>query len=257
MRLLLFGVVILWLSADTRADNGEAKDALDKVNAGVEATNGIMEMLGDDEVTDKFGKIGQIAKKLGPFLGAIGPAIALISVFLPAAPSAEMKYMKKKFAEVDAKFDQVFHEFHAVKNLVMKTGLKAQYAAYEHTILSLSTKLQEYLSADSAYADVYNRSFIREYAYGYDGASYKVWNGMMEKSRVLSDNIAITAMDFFDNDRKEVQRVMKGVLNLLLQGVKVELAFLKARGLDQDYEIKKTRLGKEDQPAGEQNEKLR
>ena len=145
MRHLLFTVAIIWLVADTRADN--AKDTLEKVNAGVDATNAIVEVLSDEKFSKNFGKIGKIATKMGPFLGAVGPAIALVSVFLPESPSPELQFMKKKFAEVDAKFDQVFQKFAEVENLIQKTGLKSQYAAYEHTILSLSTKLSEFLSA--------------------------------------------------------------------------------------------------------------
>ena len=236
MRLLLLAVALVWLADETRAD--DAQDVLDQVNGGVEATNAIVEVLADDKLSKTFGNIGKIATKMGPFLGAVGPAIALVSVFLPASPSPELQFMKEKFAEVDAKFDQVFTQFTEVKNLIEKTGLKAQYSAYEHTILSLSTKLSETLSAPTANVGVYKRSFIREYTSSYDGATFKIWNGMMLDSRVLSDNIPLAAMSYYNNDRKKVQKVMKGVINLILQGIKVELAFLKAKDLNLDYTVK-------------------
>ena len=232
MRLLLFAVAIIWLSADTSAD--DAKDTLDKVNAGVDAANAIVDVLGDEKFSKNFGKIGEVARKIGPFLKAVGPAIALVGVFMP---SEELRFMKKKFAEVDAKFDQVFQKFAEVENLIQKTGLKAQYAQYEHTILSLSTKLSEILNAPTTDVDVYNRSFILEYTNHYDEPTFKIWNGMMPGTRRLSDNIPLTAMEYFDNDRKKVQKVMKGVLNLILQGVKVELAYLKIMRPDKDYTV--------------------
>ena len=232
MQLLLFAVAIIWMSADTRADN--AKDTLDKVNAGVDAANAIVDVLGDETFSKNFRKIGEVALKIGPFLSAVGPTIALVSVFLP---SEELRFMKKKFAEVDAKFDQVFQKFAEVENIIQKTGLKAQYAQYEHTILSLSATLSKLLSAPTEDVDVYNRSFISEYTDTYDGSTFKIWNGMMKDTRVLSDNIALTAMDYFDNDRKKVQNVIKGVLNLILQGVKVELAYLKIMRPEKDYTV--------------------
>ena len=189
MRLLLFAVAIIWLSADTSAD--DAKDTLDKVNAGVDAANAIVDVLGDEKFSKNFGKIGEVARRIGPFLSAVGPAIALVSVFLP---SEELRFMKKKFAEVDAKFDQVFQKFAEVENLIQKTGLKAQYAQYEHTILSISTKLSEILSAPTADVDVYNRSFIWEYTNSYDGSTFKIWNEMMNGTRRLSDNIPLKAI---------------------------------------------------------------
>ena len=44
-------------------------------------------------------------------------------------------------------------------------------------------------------------------------------------------------MEYFDNDRKKIQNVMKGVLNLILQGVKVELAYLKIMRPEKDYTV--------------------
>ena len=238
MRVLLFTATLVWLSTATRGQ--DAQDTLEKVQAGVDATNAIIDVLRDEKFSKTFSKIGEIAGKMGPFLGAIGPAISLVSIFLPQSPSPELQLMKKEFAKVDAKFDQVFTKFAEVENLIEKTSLKNQYAQFEHTILSLSTRLREFLGANTADVSVYKRSFIREYESSYRGATFKIWNGVVEDTRVLSNNIPLTAMDFFDNDRKKVQGIMKGVLNLILQGVKVELAYLKAKELNHDYNVKKS-----------------
>ena len=229
MQFLIFTVILLWLSVVTKSE--DAKSTLEQVQAGVEATNDIMEVMQDEKFSKSFTKIGKVASKVGPFLSSVGPAIALVTIFLPESPSEELQFMQKEFAKVDANFDRVFSQFGEVKNLIEKTSLKNQYAAFEHTILSLSARLQDMLAAKTRDVGVYNRSFVREYQSSYGGAAFKIWNGMIDDNRVLSDNIPMTAMNFFNNDRKKVQRVMKGVLNLILQGVKVELAFVKAKGL--------------------------
>ena len=237
MRLILFTMVLFRLTVITKGQ--DIPSTLKKVRAGIDATNAIVEVLGHDQFSESFKNIGTIAAKAAPFLGAIGPIISLVAIFLPAAPSPEMRELKLRFAQVDAKFDQVFQQFREVKNLIEKTSLKNQYAGFEHTILSLSLKLQKYIAANTADVPVYNRSFVREYMTSYGGATSKLWNGMVEDTLILSSNIPLTAMRYYNNHRKNVQAVMKGVCNLILQGVKVELAFLKAVGLDHDYRVMK------------------
>ena len=55
---------------------------------------------------------------------------------------------------------------------------------------------------------------------------------------LITNNIPTEAMKYFDNDRKKVQRVMKGTINLILQGVKVELAYEKVKGTVGTYAAK-------------------
>ena len=236
MRLLLFTIVLVGLGGAATAVHTQA--TIGKVKAGVDAAKAITDVIIAQNFTENFAKIGTIATKIGPFLGAIGPALALVSILLPKSPSREMILMQKEFAKIDAKFDQVFSRFSELENLVQKAGLKAQYAQYEHTIQSLSTKLEELLGATSGDVASYKRFFTGEYSRSYDGATFKIWNGMMEDTNALSDNIALTAMQYYDNDRKKVQAVMKGVLNLILQGIKVELAYQTATGHDADYNVK-------------------
>ena len=236
MQLLLFAVAIIWLGTETSADN--AQDVMGKVKAGMEATNAIVTALGDENLSETFGKIGTVAAKIGPFLSAVGPAVALVSVFLPASPSPELEKMQLEFAEVDANFDKVFKNSEDVKKLIQKAGLNAIYAAYKHTITSLSTRLNDFLNATTAHVGVFNRSFIESYDSSNKDATLNIWNGMMEDNPVLSNNIPLTAMNYLDNDRKKVQKFMKEVLNLILQGVKVKLAYLKAKGLNHDYIVK-------------------
>ena len=48
----------------------------------------------------------------------------------------------------------------------------------------------------------------------------------------------MSVMRYTNNDRKRVQNVMKGMMSLILQGVKVELAYLSAKNLNQDYSVR-------------------
>ena len=74
----------------------DVKSMLKKVEAGVTATKAIMDIMADEKFSDSFKKIRKIAEHTGPFLGAIGPVIALVGIFLPQAPSRELRLIKKK-----------------------------------------------------------------------------------------------------------------------------------------------------------------
>ncbi|KAK3102925.1 hypothetical protein FSP39_014970 [Pinctada imbricata] len=130
---------------------------------GIAAGQGIIKALTSEQMTSAFKNIAKIAGALGPFLGAAGPVVSLISMFLPHQESAELKYMKEQFSKMDQKFDQVFNQFGEVKNLIQQTSLKTQYGAYEHQIKSLSGKLSEYLQAPVDEAPVFRRTFISDY----------------------------------------------------------------------------------------------
>ena len=230
MRLPLFAIAIIWLGNETMAS--DTRDIQDKVKEGTTVGTEIIRTLGDDTVSKAFGKIGKIAAKIGPFLGAIGPAIALLGLF---SDTPELTAIKEGFAKMDTKFDEVFNKFDEVDNLIRETSLKTQYVSYEHTILSLSKYLRRMLNApNKQLAATYKSLFIQKFTHSNRLATSSVWEGMMGKG-IFSTNIPTEAMKFFDNNRKRVQKVIKGAINLILQGVKVELAYETARGNDTLY----------------------
>ena len=216
----------------------DVKETMEKVQGGIEATSDILEVLSEADVSTKFSKISKMATKVGPFLGAIGPAVSIVTLFLPESPSPELQLMKKEFAKIDAKFDQVFEQFEDVKNLIRETSLKNQYSEYEHSILHLSGILRNILSSKSQQdAQVYNQSFITFYKSSYNGAADKLRRGIM-KDMVVSDNIAEEAKLFTEYHRKRVQNIMRGILNLIMQGVKIHLAYYKLQGRDHSVSVK-------------------
>ena len=75
MMLLTCGLLLTRCSAAHMA-----KEKVQKLQAGVEAAAAILEVLGDENFSEDFGKIGRIAAKMGPFLGALGPALAMAGI---------------------------------------------------------------------------------------------------------------------------------------------------------------------------------
>ena len=236
--LALLLPILIWT---TRVNTEDVKETMGKVQEGIGATSEILGVLSETDVSTKFSRIAKVAAKVGPFLGAIGPAISIVTLFFPDSPSAELILMKKEFAKIDSKFDQVFEQFEDVKNLIRETSLNNQYSEYEHSILHLSGILRNLLKSNLTNdTGVYNRSFVTSYRSSYGGATDKLWRGMM-KDMVVSDNIPYGAMIFTKYHRTRVQNIMKGILNLILQGVKVQLAYLKLLGHDYDVSVMETK----------------
>ena len=232
MRLLLFTIAIIWLGKEGRAS--DTKDIQDKVVAGIKVATEIIDTLGGEKT---FWKIGKVASKIGPFLGAIGPAVAMFSLFFD---SPELTAIKTGFKNMDRKFDEVFNKFDEVKNLIRETSLKNQYASHELTIQTLSKYLREMFSAPTKQlAEQYKGIFIEKYKHSNRLATSSILQGMIGQGTYYN-NIPLEAMKFYDNDRKKVQNVIKGTIALILQGVKVELAYEKAVGNDKKYIAKQT-----------------
>ncbi|KAK3102247.1 hypothetical protein FSP39_009878 [Pinctada imbricata] len=61
----------------------------------------------------------------------------------------------------------------------------------------------------------------------------------MVSEGTLFNNIPKVAKAYTNNNRRKVQKIMKGILNLILQGVKVELTYLSLNNMTLDYKIRK------------------
>ncbi|XP_071944472.1 uncharacterized protein [Antedon mediterranea] len=234
-------IALLCILVFTPSIYGEDEaEVIAKVRVGVKAGNAIVDIFSaNDELSSHFSNtIVKLAKHIGPFLGAIGPAMALVSILLPTSPSAELQLMKKEFQNIDEKFDKVFTKFEEVKHLIQETSLKAQYGQYVFEIYGLSHRLQQFLDAPTDAIQGQKELFIAAYSGQLDSATVNLWRGMMGQSPLVF-NIPKTAIKYTDSHRGRVQKMLTGVMQLILQGVKVHLAYLKVIGEDATYEDEK------------------
>ena len=224
-----FFIILVFSSVAIHLASGDAKSAAAKVQAGITAGTKILELFNSNSTTKFVSALGKFSKGIGPFLGALGPLLSLVTLFLPSTPSKEMQKMTKEFAKIDANFDHVFNQFGEVKNLIMKTSLQSQYSQYEHHVLYLSNLLNELMNASPETVDKKKLEFATEAGRQPTKALTTLYRYMMTQSH-LSHNIPQTAMQYTDYNRKKVQTLMKGMLNLITQGVKIRLAYLKVKG---------------------------
>ena len=98
--LLLLAMVILLIVSNTVSEMSQLSK--DKVNSGIAGGQKVVEFiskLGDPKVSKVFDSLGKMAS----FLGAAGGLISFALLFVPKSDSPELKFMKKKFAEVNQK----------------------------------------------------------------------------------------------------------------------------------------------------------
>ena len=222
----IFAVIfILTKSASSEFD---ANDAIKKTVAGIDAGKGILEMFEKGGTSKIAGKISKAASKIAPFLGAFGPALSLVNNFIQEAPTQFQKDVAKNFSKIDQNFDKVFEQFHEVKSLILETSLKFQYARFEHAILWQSKMLHNVLTASRQTVEDRKGLFLQSHYSHLNKPTWLLYRFMMKKG-TLADNIPALAMKATRNHRKQVQRLLLGVLNLIIQGVKVHLAHLKLK----------------------------
>nr|AKV63164.1 N-U8 [Pinctada fucata] len=217
-----------------------------KLQAGVNAGNAIITAISSDTFSENFGRIGIIAKKMAPFLGAVGPLIGFISLFLPVGPSKELQYMIRAFAQINNRFDQVFSRIDELESTVIEKAIKSQYSSYQSEISSLSTLLNSYLnstangSSESASSNSRKKLFLSAYESSDKTATLKLWQGMM-LDRSLSDNIPYSIAKYTFNNRLRTQNLIKRILSTILKGVNVMTFYYKLSG-DNDSYVDQSRI---------------
>ena len=209
-----------------------------RVGAGVDAGKGIFDILAEtkSDVTKKSStiaeKLGSVAGKIAPFLGALGPAFTLISHFIDKTPTAHEKFVTEEFSKIDKNFDKVFEKMKGLENLIAKTSLQNQYHELEKQIISQSQKLQDVLQANPKTFEDRKRYFLRsQESLTCNQPAFTLYRFML-KEGTFSNNIPLLAMKYTENNRREVQKLLTGVLWLIIKGVKIHLSYIK---LSPDY----------------------
>ena len=229
---LFLAVVFLFtrLVEPINLDAASAQVTAGHVGRGVVAGKGLLDLFNSLNHSSKFAtKLATAFKKITPFLGAIGPALVLVTAIIPKQPTQFEKDVMSNFSKIHQSFDKVFSEFKDVKNLIETTSMKAQYGRYEQQIEWQSKHLQNLLEANSSNVASRKTYFLKAYSLHLNQPTWILYNFMIGNS-TMSDNIPRLAMSYTNNNRKQVQHFLSGILNLIIKGVTVHLAYLKLHG---------------------------
>ena len=125
-------------------DESMGADSLEKINDGVGAGEKIVTFFNylDDPKNEKvFSALGTMAS----FLGAYGGLISFALLFVPKSESAELKFMKKQFAEVNQKLDRITAELDNIKHLITYENQRSVYLDSASKILFAHKQLFVFL----------------------------------------------------------------------------------------------------------------
>ena len=91
--LALLLPILIWT---TLVNSEDVKETMGKVQEGIGATSENLGVPSETDVSTKFSRIAKVAAKVGPFLGAIGPAISIVTLFFPRFTVSRTHFNEKR-----------------------------------------------------------------------------------------------------------------------------------------------------------------
>ena len=148
MKLLAFVILLLAFaitSVSTKLDSDTQEQIVNSVTAVITVAEKIADhkdaLLSAGKAVSSFvSAIGSFA----PFLSAFGAFLSIVLAFLPKQDSAELKYMKEKFAEVNSKLDIITDKLDGIEKLITFEAQRAVYVTAEHDVTYGYKKLNEF-----------------------------------------------------------------------------------------------------------------
>ena len=172
-------------------------------------------------------------KKMTSFLGAAGGLISFALAFLPKSDSEELKYMKKKFAEVNMKLDRITTELGNIKSLITYENQRAVYVGSASKILHGHRQLLLFLDElqKTPCEDVKNCERERaRIASGYVGDFnikldfYKILNGAIKQKSAFTEPLLDLTRKTFKCDVGKIDLLANSIMMLSFKAQQVILA---------------------------------
>ncbi|XP_063447977.1 uncharacterized protein LOC134727526 [Mytilus trossulus] len=195
------------------------------MNKGLETGKGIAEMLENIEF-DKF--LSKIGKSVGGYLGAIGPFIGFIIALFPSE-SKELAYMKEMMKAIDRRFDRMDRRFDNIEQMIKWSVVKISFGQIEQKIKAMTREFEYLYSVPPAAVENRRKLYISNYDSDYQNSGTKLYQSIVNKQGTFQEDLGTSVMRFTKNDRKKTQVFLLGVMQLLLQAVKIELSYLFAK----------------------------
>jgi len=115
-----------------------------------------------------------------------------------------------------------------VKRLIDWRSAQSKYSAREQNIKAVADALRSLLGAKGGKGGSKTGAkhrFLRNYRNQYRSSALVLYQGMVDDSSLLSGNLVKAAVKYTQNHRRQVQRFMLGLLQLIMQGIQIEMSF--------------------------------
>ncbi|CAC5403982.1 unnamed protein product [Mytilus coruscus] len=202
--------------------HGLSPDQKEQVTAGLELGKGIAELLEKKEFRNSLTKIG---KSIGPYLGALGPFIGVVMAFIPSE-SEELAFMKNMMNTIDNRLDRIDNRFNDIERLIQWNVVQVNFGQLEQRINAVSREFKYIYAVPQAAVQNRKIIFIANYDGDYQNSGTKLYQAIVQKQGTFQEDLGTSVLRYTQNDRKKTQVFLLGVMQLLLQAVKVELGYL-------------------------------
>jgi hypothetical protein len=211
-------VLLVVASCTVRLSVGDS--TMDMINKGIEAGNQIAKLLADQKIEDFGASLAKIAGKVSKYLEAFSPVLGLFQLLLP---DDTYDIIEERFAEMDAKFDQVFNRSDDLGDEQLKISLKTQFGAYAREITLFSKRLDDFLKSEGKAENLFLETYDNK---TFDENVMQLYMAMMKNdSGLVIDSIPGLVRDFTNENRKDTEMAMKRILHLIIQGAAIEMAY--------------------------------
>ncbi|XP_052075248.1 uncharacterized protein LOC127712689 [Mytilus californianus] len=179
-------------------------------------------MIKNKEFEDFLKRIG---KSLGPYLGAIGPFMSFITAIFQTE-SAELAYMKQMMKYIDSRFDQMDKRFDTIEQMIKWNVVQVNFGQIEQRIKAMAREYRYLYIVPTVAAENRKKIYISNYESDYQNSGTKLYQSILNKQGTFQEDLGTSVLRYTDSDRTKTQLFLRGVMQLLLQAIKIELAYL-------------------------------
>lgn len=233
---ILVVLAVFLINCPTAVDS-ISKDDMNKIKSGLEAGEAIARLLESKQFGSSLSKITFSA---GPYLGAVGAFVGFISALNPSE-SAELVYMKRMMKAIDRRLDLFDYQFDRIVRLITWSVIQVNFGQIEQKIKAMSLELEDLYNVPPSAVKNRKLIFIKKYDSDYQNSGLKLYLFIVQKYSTFQKNLGIAVMHFTKNDRRKTQIFLLGVMQLLLQAAKLELAYLSVHKYYSNAEYMKVR----------------
>ncbi|VDI52207.1 uncharacterized protein [Mytilus edulis] len=199
-----------------------SEEIREAVTSGLEIGKEIGELLSNKQFTSSLAKI---AKGIGPYLGALGPFVGIVLAFIPIE-SEELSFMKDMMKNIDNRLDQVDNRFNDIERLIKWNVVQVNFGQIEQRIKAVSREFEHIYNVPETAVQNQKELYIWSYKSDYQNSGTKLYQAIVLKQGTFQEDLGTSVLRYTKNYCYKTRIFLTGVMQLLLQAVKVELGFL-------------------------------
>ncbi|KAL3317213.1 hypothetical protein Ciccas_004129 [Cichlidogyrus casuarinus] len=242
---LLFLTTGLVLTQDNSFFEEEHADIVDKSGKVLEiaekAVGEIAEVLKGKEVAGLFGKMARVLGNLGPIFMAFNAVISIVTMFMPAKESAEMKEIKKGFDRLNSRLSGMQATIVEIRAIAEVASAKTSLALAFDSIINLERELIIARRRQTHIAwDYYVKQFQQEYNNAADSVYWALIGDAAAQDTELRFDVLKLYQEKFKCGITPLTRLCLVGLQTINRGLALEGAYLAA--IKYTSKIKESRL---------------